>query len=165
MAESERMIASEPPMNIQSILGAVAWCAITFGAAALSARSMPDEWYRELHKPSWTPPGWVFGPVWSIVYLMMAAAAWLVWRKAGISTALALFLVQLALNALWSYLFFGVQRPDLAFIDILALWAMILATIISFWKVSPLSGALLIPYIVWVSFASALNGTIWAMNR
>lgn len=152
-------------MNLQSILGAVAWCAITFGAAALGARSMPGEWYRELQKPSWTPPGWVFGPVWSILYLMMAAAAWLVWRKAGLSTALALFLVQLALNALWSYLFFGVQRPDLAFIDILALWAMILATIISFWKITPLAGALLIPYIVWVSFASALNGTIWAMNR
>lgn len=150
---------------MQSILGAAVWLAITFGTAALGARSMPDQWYRELAKPTWTPPGWVFGPVWSILYLMMAASAWLVWRKAGVSAALGLFLVQLALNALWSYLFFGLHRPDLAFIDILVLWAMIIATIVSFWKTMPLAGGLLVPYLAWVSFASVLNGTIWAMNR
>jgi len=152
-------------MKSHLIIGAIVWLVITFGAAAFGAQFMPDQWYRELAKPSWTPPGWLFGPVWTMLYLMMAIAAWMVWSKAGISSAVVLFLVQLGLNATWSWLFFGIHRPDLAFADILVLWVAILATIITFWKISPVAGILMLPYIAWVSFASVLNGTIWLMNR
>jgi tryptophan-rich sensory protein len=125
-------------------------------------------WYPTLQKPAWNPPPWVFGPVWTVLYLMMATAAWLVWRKAGFSGAagpLALFAVQLALNALWSPLFFGLESPGAGFADIVALWIAVGATLISFWRVAPPAGALFVPYWLWVSFAAALNFAIWRMNR
>jgi benzodiazapine receptor len=125
-------------------------------------------WYPMIQKPSWTPPPGVFGPVWTILYLMMAIAAWLVWRKQGWnngSGALALFAFQLVLNAAWSPLFFGLKSPLAGLLDIVPLWAAILATLIAFWKISPAAGALLLPYWVWVSFATALNFAIWKMNR
>jgi tryptophan-rich sensory protein len=129
---------------------------------------MPGEWYFDLAKPSWTPPGWIFGPVWTLLYAMMGVAAWLVWKQTGFSrarAALSLFAIQLVLNGVWSWFFFGLHRPGLAFIDILALWVMILATTLAFWQHRPLAGALLIPYLAWVSFASALNFSIWWINR
>ncbi len=128
---------------------------------------MPGEWYASLAKPSWNPPSSVFGPVWTILYLLMGVAAWMVWREAGFSgarRALTLFIVQLVLNALWSYLFFGLQQPMVAFIEIIVLWCAILATILAFWPVSRTAGALLIPYLCWVSFASALNYQLWRLN-
>lgn len=154
-------------MDKTSIAGLIFWLAITFAAAFVGSRFMPGEWYAELRKPSWNPPGWVFGPVWTVLYVLMGAAAWLVWRKAGISgapVALGIFVAQLVLNGLWSYLFFGLHRPGAALIDIVALWLLILATLVLFWRVRPLSGSLLIPYLLWVGFASALNYQLWRLN-
>jgi translocator protein len=148
-------------------LGLVAWLALCYGAAAVGAQFMPGAWYQELAKPSWTPPGWLFAPVWTILYGMMAVAAWLVWRPrgfAGAPTALSLFLVQLVLNTTWSWLFFGLQRPGLAMIDIAALWIAIASTAAAFWGPSRVAALLLIPYLAWVSFAAALNFSIWRLN-
>jgi len=151
-----------------AIIGAMGWLVLTFGAAALGARSRPDEWHRRLKKPSWNPPNWIFAPVWTLLYLLMAAAAWLVWRRYGFgdaAVALGLFVLQLALNSAWTWLLFGRHAIRGAFIDILVLWVMILTTLILFWSLEPLAGILLLPYLAWVSFATALNGTIWRMNR
>ncbi len=147
---------------------ALAVCiAVTFLAPALGAWAMPGEWYASLRKPSWNPPSWIFGPVWTVLYLMMATAAWLVWRRggwAGQRRALALYLGQLALNAAWSPLFFGLKMPGLAFAEILLLLAAILATTSVFRGVNKIAGALLVPYIAWVSFATFLNYTLWRLN-
>jgi translocator protein len=151
-----------------SIIGAVGWLVLTFGAAALGARFLPDEWYRQLNKPTWNPPNTIFAPVWTVLYLLMSASAWLVWRRYGISGAflpLTLFVVQLLLNAAWTWLFFGLHRTRDALIDIGVLWVVILTTLISFWRLELVAGILLIPYLAWVSFATVLNWTIWRMNR
>ena len=113
------------------------------------------------------PPSWVFGPVWTLLYCMMAVAAWLVWRRGGWPAQkkpLGLYLVQWALNALWTPLFFGLQRPGLALADIVALDVVALATLISFWRVKRAAGLLLTPYALWVAFATALNFAIWRLN-
>lgn len=151
-----------------AILGAVGWLVLTFAAAALGARFLPDEWYRRLNKPAWNPPNSIFAPVWTMLYLLMAVAAWLVWRRYGISGALVpllLFVAQLLLNAAWTWLFFGRHQIRAALIDIGVLWVTILATLVSFWKLEPLAGILLLPYLAWVSFATLLTWTIWRMNR
>jgi tryptophan-rich sensory protein len=123
--------------------------------------------YDELRKPAGTPPPAAFGPAWTVLYLLMGVAAWLVWRE-GITrrtaTALGLFAFQLALNFAWSLIFFGQQRVGVALIEIAVLWLAILATIVAFWRVRPLAGALLVPYLVWVSFATYLNAGIWRLN-
>lgn len=150
------------------IIGAVGWLVLTFAAAALGARFLPDEWYRRLNKPAWNPPSSIFAPVWTILYLLMAAAAWLVWRRHGLGGALVpliLFVAQLLLNAGWTWLFFGRHQIRGALIDIAILWVAILTTLISFWRLEPLAGILLLPYLAWVSFAAVLNWTIWQMNR
>ena len=154
--------------TIQLILGAVIWLGLTFSAAWIGARFLPDEWYRKLAKPTWTPPNAIFAPVWTVLYLLMAIAAWLIWKGYGVAGAivpLALFIVQLTLNAMWSWLFFGRHHPQAALFDIVVLWVVILATLISFLQLEPLAGILLIPYLAWVSFATALNWAIWRMNR
>jgi len=142
-------------------------CLATAGlGAALTDLSVRD-WYVGLEKPSWNPPNWVFGPVWTGLYIGMAIAAWLVWRRKGLADAwlpLLLFGLQLFLNAAWSALFFGMRSPGIALADILMLWIAILATIVAFRRVSNLSAALLVPYLAWVSFATALNWCIWRMN-
>ena len=128
---------------------------------------MPGEWYASLKKPSWNPPPWIFAPVWSTLYAMMAVAAWLVWKRGGFSTQrrpLALFLAQLALNALWTPLFFGLHRPGLAFVEILLLWLAIAATLLAFRPVNRAAAWLLAPYLAWVSFAAALNFSLWRLN-
>lgn len=145
----------------------VAWIAITYSAALVGGQFMPDLWYATLQKPSWNPPGWIFGPVWSALYTLMAISAWLVWRRGGWRaqrTPLLIFLAQLALNAAWTPLFFGLHRPDLAFFEILLVWLGIIVTICSFWRVHRTAAALLFPYLAWVSFASCLNYTIWKLN-
>ncbi len=155
-------------MTAHEILGAIGWLALTFASAWLGSRFLPDEWYKQLPKPSWNPPNSIFAPVWTLLYVLMAVAAWLVWKKAGFVPALfplGLFIAQLFLNAAWTWLFFGRHRPDLALIDILVLWVMLLITLISFWSREPLAGILLIPYLAWVSFATALNWAIWQKNR
>jgi translocator protein len=144
------------------------WLVVTFAAAWIGSRFQPGEWYAGLVKPALTPPGWVFGPVWTLLYAMMGTAAWLVWRTLGVYGALiplGLFLGQLALNALWSYLFFGLQRPGLALLDIVALWLAILATLVNFWRAYASAGLLLLPYLFWVSFATYLNFQFWRLNH
>jgi benzodiazapine receptor len=123
--------------------------------------------YAELQRPAWAPPAWLFGPVWTVLYGLMAVAAWLVWREGGFAarrTELAVYLAQLVLNALWSVLFFHERLGALAFVDIVALWVLIVVMLIAFWRVRPLAGALLLPYLVWVSFAAVLNHAVWRLN-
>jgi tryptophan-rich sensory protein len=144
------------------------WLALSFAAAALGAFFLPGAWYAGLQKPSWNPPNWIFGPVWTALYTLMAVAAWLVWRRGGFAAqrvALSLFLLQLLLNALWSPLFFGLQNPALALVDILLLGIALLGTVAAFWQARPLAGALLVPYLAWVGFAGALNFALWRLNR
>lgn len=123
-------------------------------------------WYPTLNKPSWNPPNWLFAPVWTALYIMMAVSVWLVWREGQFTgVPAALFALQLLLNVAWSWLFFARHRPDLAFGEIVLLWLAILATSLSFRPVSSTAFALLIPYLLWVTFASYLNWTIWRLNR
>lgn len=125
-------------------------------------------WYKTLAKPSFSPPNAVFGPVWITLYLMMSIALFLVWKQGGatkgVKPALIIFFVQLALNTLWSILFFGLHQPMWAFFEIVILWLFILLTLIVFWRLSRAAGLLLLPYLLWVSFASALNFAIWRLN-
>ena len=140
---------------------------VTFGAAAIgSIATTPNiaTWYATLSKPSWNPPNWIFGPVWTALYTSMAVAAWLVRRQGGLwQWPLALFAVQLALNAAWSWLFFGFHAPGAAFIEVVALFAAIAATTAAFWPRS-MAAILMLPYLGWVAFASVLNFTIWRLN-
>jgi tryptophan-rich sensory protein len=151
------------------IAGLVGWLIVTFAAAAVGAVASvgAQAFYGQLTQPSWAPPSSVFGPVWTVLYAMIGVAAWLVWSSGGFTAnrrALTLFLVQLACNALWSWLFFAWHRGAWALADILLLWVLIVATLISFWRTRMLAGALLVPYLLWVSFAAALNYSIWQLN-
>ena len=157
------------PSRQKQLAGLVAWLVGCFIAAGIggAASINAGPFYAQLVRPEWAPPSSVFGPVWTVLYTMMGIAAWLVWRVAGFRAArnaLTLFLVQLALNALWSWLFFAWRRGAWAFADIVVLWALILATVIAFWRIRPLAGALLVPYLLWVSFAAALNWSVWQGN-
>lgn len=152
------------------VVGLVVSIALVFLVAWVGANITTPQipnWYANLEKPSFNPPSWVFGPTWTLLYLMMATAAWLVWRKegfAGAKLALGVYGVQLFLNGLWSPLFFGWQRPDLALINIVLMWFAILATILLFWRHHRVAASLLVPYLLWVSFATVLNASIWWMN-
>jgi len=149
------------------ILGLCGWLLLCFAAASPGAVFMPGEWFAALKKPAWNPPGWVFGPVWTALYAMMAAAAWLVWQRGGWKEQrkpLLIFLAQLALNALWTPLFFGLHRPGVAFAEIVLLWLAIVATLVAFRPVNRTAAWLLVPYLAWVSFAAVLNGTLWRLN-
>lgn len=148
-------------------LALAGWLALTFTAAATGVFVSTGDWYAGLVKPSWNPPGWLFGPVWTLLYAMMAIAAWQVWREGGWGAqrrALGLYLFQWVLNALWTPLFFGLHRPGLAFVEILALNVAVLGTLAAFWRVRRLAGVLLVPYALWVAFAAVLNFTIWRLN-
>jgi benzodiazapine receptor len=166
------MIVAHPPADKplpvgQSTIALVVSLAVVFGAASVGSQYMPGEWYASLKRPALTPPNWIFGPVWSVLYLMMGIAAALVIRQAGWRRsipAIGLFLGQLALNAAWSYLFFGLKQPGAALLDIGLLWLAIGATIFAFARWSKLAAALLIPYWLWVSFASYLNFEFWRLN-
>jgi translocator protein len=158
-------------MDLKSILALLGFLAAVFVVGAIgnvfTSAGMPD-WYMSLEKPAFNPPSWVFGPVWTALYIAMAVAAWLVWRDAGFDgarAALTLFFVQLALNLAWSGIFFALREPGWAFVEIAALWAAILATMILFFRHSTWAGALLVPYLAWVSFAAVLNFEIWRLNR
>lgn len=151
-------------------IGLVVFVGVCLAVGLLGSIATTPEvggWYRTLNKPTWNPPDSVFGPVWTALYITMGIAAWLVWKKWGFSAAripLGLFGLQLVLNAAWSWIFFGMHRPDLAFVEILFLWLAIVATMVAFFRCSQLAGWLLTPYLAWVSFAAVLNFTIWRMN-
>ncbi|HET9679267.1 MAG TPA: TspO/MBR family protein [Gammaproteobacteria bacterium] len=153
----------------QQIIGFIAWVSVSFVTAAIGsiASIQAATFYSQLTRPNWAPPPEVFGPVWTALYLLIGIAAWLVWRVGGFrhaSIALCLFLVQLVVNALWSWLFFGWHQGALAFADIIMLWVLIVATLVAFWRIKPLAGAILIPYLLWVGFAAALNYAVWQLN-
>ncbi len=139
------------------------------GLSGFATASGVATWYPTLVKPSFNPPAWIFGPVWTVLYIMMGVAAFLVWRQGlateGVKLALTVFGVQLALNGLWSILFFGMQSPGLALAEIIVLVLAIVATVWLFWRVVPAAGMLLLPYLAWVGFATVLNGSIWMLNR
>ena len=156
---------------LRSIVGLLVWVGLSFAAGAIGSlftgRAIPG-WYAGLVKPSWNPPNWLFGPVWSALYLLMGISAWLVWRRAGLSGAalpLGLFALQLCLNAAWSIIFFGLHAPGAALVDIVLLWAAILATVLAFRPVVPVASLLLLPYLLWVTFAGFLNFALWRLNR
>ena len=149
-----------------ALAGWVALCAIA-GAIGAVASIDAKEFYAALDQPAWAPPAAVFGPVWTLLYASMAWAAWLIWRERGFARArgaLGLFVAQLALNALWSWLFFAWHRGAFAFVDIVALLALIVATVVSFAKIRRLAAWLLAPYLAWVSFATLLNYSVWQRN-
>jgi len=153
--------------SVRNILGLAGWLVAVFAAAWFGARYIPGEWYAALNKPSWNPPNSVFAPVWTLLYVLMALAAWLVWCRGGFSGAkgaLGLFIAQLVLNALWSYLFFGLHRPELAFLDIMVLWVTLAGVTALFWQQDWVAGAIMVPTVVWVSFAAFLNFFIWRLN-
>jgi tryptophan-rich sensory protein len=154
-------------MDASSLLMLVAFIIANAGAAATGALFRPGEWYSQLDKPPWRPPDWLFAPVWTALYAMIALSGWLVWRDAGFTGAalpLTVYGFQLTLNAAWTPILFGLRRPDLAMIEIVMVLASILATIVLFHPVSPTAAWLLVPYLAWVSFASALNFSIWRRN-
>ena len=153
----------------KQIMGLVGWLIVSFAASAVGAVAsiQAKSFYSQLVQPDWAPPPEVFGPVWTVLYALMGIAAWLVWRSGGFRAnrqALTLFVLQLAVNALWSWLFFAWHYGFFALADVLVLWILIVATLVAFWRVRPLAGALLIPYLLWVSFASALNFSLWQLN-
>lgn len=149
------------------VVGLLGWLLAAFAAAAVGAIASVDaaSFYAQLSQPSWAPPAWVFGPVWSMLYALMGVAAWLVWRSPGPrGTALGLFGAQLAANALWSWLFFAWHLGALAAVEVLILLVLIVATMAAFRRTSRLAALLLVPYLLWVSFASVLTWTLWRSN-
>lgn len=154
--------------TFKSIAGLIVSFAVAFAAAGVGsvASIRASEFYRELSRPAWAPPGNVFGPVWTFLFCCMATAAWLVWREnsARRSTALALYLIQLGLNALWSWLFFAWREGRWAFAEVVVLWAAILITLVLFWRIRTAAGLLLVPYFLWVSFAWCLTFSVWKLN-
>ncbi len=154
-------------MNILSFLALIGFAGAYFLAASTGAAFPPGDWYARLAKPWWRPPNWLFAPAWTVLYLTIAVSGWLVWREFGFVGAalpLAIYLVQLMLNAAWTPIFFGLRRPDLAFFEIVSLWLSIVATIAFFYPLNAGAAWLLLPYLAWVTFAAALNLAIWRLN-
>ena len=145
-------------------MSAIIIAVLVLATASTGALFKPGEWYRGLQRPSWTPPNWAFPLVWSILYIAIGVSGWLVWQAGGIGIALVLWLLQLIFNAAWSWLFFGLHRMDLAFVDICLLLLTILAYIAAASAVSPLAALLFAPYAVWVALAATLNRSVWRLN-
>ena len=156
-------------MNIVKLIASIVICFLAGALGSFFTSSSIPTWYASINKPSFNPPNWIFGPVWSLLYLMMAIAAYLIWQKGldnrAVQIALVLFAVQLLLNSLWSIIFFGWHSPFYAFIEIIFLWLSILFTITQFFSLSAAAGWLMVPYILWVSFASVLNYFVMILNR
>ncbi|HSN68981.1 MAG TPA: TspO/MBR family protein [Thermoanaerobaculia bacterium] len=147
------------------MISLLVFVALVAAAAVTGAQFQPGGWYASLAKPSWTPPNWLFGPVWTLLYIGIAVAGWLIWRKTGrIDRAIGVWIAQLVLNAVWSWLFFGMHRPDLALVDIVAMLILIALFIVLARRISPVASYLFVPYLVWVSYATALNFAIWRAN-
>jgi benzodiazapine receptor len=155
--------------NVLKLLASLAVVLVAGGIGSLATTKASPTWYKGLAKPSFNPPNWLFGPAWNLLYLLMAVAAFLVWRQGfgapGVKLALAVFLVQLVLNSLWSVFFFGMRSSLAGLADIIVLWLAIVATIILFFRISVPAGVLLLPYVGWVTFAAVLNVAIYRLNR
>jgi len=167
MGNNETNEALQPWSLAVNVASLAVWLLLSFAVAAFGAQFEPGEWYRQLVKPDWTPPGWLFGPVWTFLYIAMAVAAWLVWRKGGMRRNIAplgFYLLQLIFNGLWSWLFFSRHLIGIALIDIAALLATIIVTTALFMRRQRLAGILMVPYALWVSFATALNAQIFRLN-
>ena len=153
--------------RIFDLLGLLFWIILTFSVATFASQFEPGDWYARIAKPTWTPPGWLFGPVWGILYLSMSVSAWLVWRqrsKTAVAVPLIFYLTQLVINGMWSWIFFGRQWIGLALIDLVVLVILVAITVALFRKVQKTAGLLLLPYLLWISFAAALNFQIWRLN-
>lgn len=154
----------------QQLMGLAGWTALCYLTAAAGAVASANAkvFYAGLVQPDWAPPGWLFGPVWTVLFTLMAVAAWLVWRAPADPVdrrrALGLFGVQLVANALWSWLFFAWQKGGWAFAEVIVFWLLIAATTTAFWRIRPLAGLLLLPYLAWVAFAAYLNWVLWQAN-
>jgi tryptophan-rich sensory protein len=163
-------LLAPPPPRRGSLLVLAGLLAVCFGVAAAGGWATAltvDGWYRDLEKPSFTPPDGVFAPVWTLLYLVMALAAWLVWRRSDrqrTRVALVMFAVQLGLNLLWPFLFFALKLPGAGLVCIALLFLAVLGTVIVFWDADRLGGALMLPYLLWVGFAAVLNAEIWILN-
>jgi len=154
-------------MSVSSILALFGFMAACFLAALTGAFFRPGNWYERLKKPSWRPPNRLFAPVWTTLYVTIAISGWLIWREVGFAGAtlpLAVYALQLLLNAAWTPLFFGLRRPDLGLLDIVLVWLSIIATITLFFPIHSGAAILLAPYLVWVTFATALNFAVWRLN-
>ncbi len=152
--------------QLPALLG---WLLVSLAAGAVGAIASADagSFYQQLARPAWAPPPWIFAPVWSVLYVLMGLAAWLVWRERMVRAtraALVVFVVQLLANALWTWLFFAWRQGALAFVEIVILSVLVLATVALFWRARPLAGALLLPYLAWVGFATALTWAMWRGN-
>lgn len=146
------------------LAGLIALCLGAGGLGGWITAPAITEWYVTLNKPTWNPPNWLFGPVWTTLYIVMAIAAWLVWRKGNATVAMVLFFAQLALNCAWSFLFFGARSPWLGLVEIAMFWLVLATTTYVFFTRSKPAGMLMLPYLAWVSFAALLNFTIWRLN-
>ena len=169
--KTETMVATNQRSTKALVGGLIVSLMVCYTAAAIGGLTTAEAvatWYPNVVKPSWNPPNWIFAPVWSLLYFMMAVASWLVWKADRILVtrpALAWFGFHLMLNALWSLLFFGMKRFDLAMIEIVLLWLSIVISIFLYYRFSKIAAMLLLPYCVWVTFASCLNYAIWSLNR
>lgn len=144
------------------------WILLSMLAGVSGGVARPDAWYDGIRKPRWNPPNWVFAPAWTVLYVTMGVAAWMVWSRreeAAVGLALGLFVVQLLFNSAWSWIFFRFRRMDLAFYELVVMWLLVLATLLAFWSIRPAAGQLLVPYLLWVTFAGYLNLTLWRLNR
>lgn len=137
---------------------------LTLAATLVASQFLPDTWYATLQKPAFSPPNWVFPPVWAMLYVLMAIAAWRVWKRENRAVAIVLWVVQLLFNAAWMWLFFGLHRPDMALADIVILLILIVALTFAFWRRDRWAGVLLLPYVAWVAFAAVLNLALWQLN-
>lgn len=154
------------PIQVVALIG---WLVLCYTASALGALGsfQAQAFYGQLVQPSWAPPPWLFGPVWTLLYTMMGVSVWMIWRRGGWASnrfAIGSFCVQLVVNALWSWVFFAWQLGGAAFVNIVLLWLLIALTIAVFWRTSKLAAVLLIPYLLWVSFAAVLNLSLWIAN-
>lgn len=158
---------SKPGRDIAGLLIFLALCLVVSGIGGAITATSVGTWYQALEKPTFNPPDWVFAPVWTTLYVMMAIAGWRAWRRLGFEAgrkSLTMFAVQLGLNLIWSILFFGLQRIDLALVEIIILLVTIVANTVMFWRVDRLAGALFLPYVLWVAYATVLNASLWWLN-
>ena len=169
-AEAGLVEGPMPKVSVsRQIIGLLGWLFLSFAAAAIGAVASAEAgpFYEQLVRPNWAPPGWLFAPVWTVLYALMGVAAWLVWRVHGFKdgrSALALFIVQLGANALWTWVFFVWHQGALASAEVILLWCLIVATAASFRRLNALAAVLLLPYLAWVTFASALTFSTWRLN-